>query len=66
LKPGAQVSLPEGCPLIFYEAGQWGFETEKEPPMRCELSARRTGTTIGGGGAESSRFFCPLAPMPAQ
>lgn len=32
-KPGAQVSLPEGCSLIFYEAGQWGFGTEKEPPM---------------------------------
>ncbi len=32
-KPGAQVSLPKGCPSILYEAGQWGFGTEKEPPM---------------------------------
>ena len=32
-KLGAQVALPEGCPMIFYGAGQWGFGTEKEPPV---------------------------------
>jgi hypothetical protein len=31
-KPGAQVALPEGYPMIFYGAGQWGFGTEKEQP----------------------------------
>lgn len=31
-KPGAQIPLPDGCFLIFYEAGQWGFGSEGEPP----------------------------------
>ncbi len=31
-KPGAQIPLPYGCSLIFYEAGQWGFGSEDEPP----------------------------------
>ncbi len=31
-KPGAPIPLPDGCSLIFYEAGQWGLGTEGEPP----------------------------------
>ena len=31
-KPGAQIPLPDGCSLIFYEAGQWGFGSEDHPP----------------------------------
>lgn len=31
-KPGARMSLPEGCSLIFHEAGQWGLSTEDKPP----------------------------------
>ena len=31
-KPGAQIPLPEGCPLIFYEAGQWGLGADDRPP----------------------------------
>lgn len=33
-KPGAPIPLLEGCSLIFHEAGQWGFGTEKEPPVK--------------------------------
>ncbi|MEP7341675.1 MAG: hypothetical protein ABI977_28340 [Acidobacteriota bacterium] len=32
-KPGAQMSLPEGCSLIFHDAGQWGLSTEEKPPI---------------------------------
>ncbi len=31
-KPGAQITLPDRCSLIFYEAGQWGFGSEDHPP----------------------------------
>lgn len=31
-QPGAQLPLPDDCPLIFYEAGQWGLGSGDEPP----------------------------------
>src|SRR5262245_19138450 len=33
-KPGERVTLPDGCPQIFYKAGQWGIGTEQEPPAQ--------------------------------
>jgi len=30
-KPEAQIPLPEGCSLIFYEAGQWGLGADDRP-----------------------------------
>jgi hypothetical protein len=31
-KPGEQIQIANGCPQIFYKAGQWGLGTEQEPP----------------------------------
>jgi hypothetical protein len=69
-KPGAQVALPEGCPLIFYEAGQWGFGTEKEPPAEWRNVGEHTVFTFNDasnwdvddvdftvGGADPQEFY---------
>jgi hypothetical protein len=31
-KPGETIQIANGCPQIFYKAGQWGLGTEQEPP----------------------------------
>jgi hypothetical protein len=31
-KPGETTQIANGCPQIFYKAGQWGLGTEQEPP----------------------------------
>ncbi len=31
-KPGEQIQIANGCPQIFYKAGQWGLGAEQEPP----------------------------------
>jgi len=31
-KPGEQIQIANGCPQIFYKAGQWGLGKEQEPP----------------------------------
>lgn len=69
-KPGAQVPLPEGCPLIFYGAGQWGIGTEKEPPAEWRDVGDRTVFTFNDasnwdindvgftvGGADPQEFY---------
>ncbi len=69
-KPGAQVALPEGCPLIFYGAGQWGFGTEKEPPVEWHDVGDQTVFTFNDtsnwdvddvdftvGGADPQEFY---------
>lgn len=41
-KPGALLSLPEGCSLIFHESGQWGLGTEHNPPAEWQKIGQQT------------------------
>jgi hypothetical protein len=41
-KPGERITLPGGCPQIFYKAGQWGLRTEQEAPEQWHEISNHT------------------------
>jgi hypothetical protein len=69
-KPGAQIPLPDGCSLIFYETGQWGFGDEGEPPAEWREVGNQVVFTLNDtsnwdvesvdftvGGADPQEFY---------